>query len=451
MKHLLACSLLLCLRSPSGALSAASGSQQAATAPEGREFGVPGRTARARVWFERATGGGWQAFTSVSLDGRHFGPARATRYELELRFERFDPLERAVEVPNALRARTDSRLFVVQYWTQGIEDYRSVLRERGGEVLLFLANNANVVALEPARLAEVRALPFVRAVTRFHPAYKLEEELLAALREGQDGPIRVNMLTTRIGGHEPVIRWIEAHGGKVEEVARDAQFMSASIALGSVPELDALDDVQWVDRWGPPVAEMDIAREFHGANHVEAMFGLTGAGVRLEVFDEGFDTTHPDMQAFLIHNGNTVHEHGTCTSGIIVGTGLGNPDARGVAPDAFLIVSDFNLPYSGGTRNAHTAELVNPALPYPCLPQSNSWHSSPETDQYSSVAQNLDQILFGRNRFSILHGQANTGNQVCSPQAWAKNVISVGGMKHHNTLTRSDDEWDHGASIGPAM
>src|SRR5262245_56736838 len=67
----LACSLFLALGSSSGALPAASG-QQASRAPEGREFGVPGKAARGRVWFDRAADGGWQAFTSVSLDGRRF-------------------------------------------------------------------------------------------------------------------------------------------------------------------------------------------------------------------------------------------------------------------------------------------------------------------------------------------------------------------------------------------
>ncbi len=38
------------------------------------------------------------------------------------------------------------------------------------------------------------------------------------------------------------------------------------------------------------------------------------------------------------------------------------------------------------------------------------------------------------------------GNRNSRPEAWAKNVLSVGGVAHFNTLDRSDDSW----SIGPA-
>ncbi|MEU2491015.1 S8 family serine peptidase [Streptomyces sp. NPDC007883] len=46
--------------------------------------------------------------------------------------------------------------------------------------------------------------------------------------------------------------------------------------------------------------------------------------------------------------------------------------------------------------------------------------------------------------------QGNTGNRSARPQAWAKNVMSVGGTYHYDTLSRADDAWNGGASIGPA-
>lgn len=380
----------------------------------------------------------------------NFGPERETRYELELRYRRYDPLEGAVEVPEALRARPDGRLFVVQYWTQGLEDYRDVLREHGAEVLLYLAHNSNVVALAPAQLQAVRELPFVRAVTSFHPAYKLEEELLDGIRVGRSGTIRVNILTTRRGGHAPVIEWARAQGGTVDLVSEATCFMTASLPFGALPALAALDDVQWIDRWGSPEPTMNIAREFHRANHVEALFGLTGTGVRVEVLDIGCATDHPDLQGFLVHNGNSPRDHGTCTSGIVTGDGLGNPNARGAAPDAFLVVASVFFPYSGGNRHNHTAELVNPSLPYKCVLQSNSWYTLPGGSSYTSVTQDLDEILFDHQRFSILTAQGNTGDRKGSSEAWAKNGVSVGALFHNNTLSTDDDVWSGGASIGPA-
>src|SRR5437867_4423905 len=97
--------------------------------PARGEFGVPGRLSRGRVWSERGADGQLRTMTSVSLDGERFSPARVTRYELELRYRRFDPLTDEPEIPGSLRAQPDNRLFVVQYWTQGLEDYRDALRE----------------------------------------------------------------------------------------------------------------------------------------------------------------------------------------------------------------------------------------------------------------------------------------------------------------------------------
>ncbi|MCG8699896.1 MAG: T9SS type A sorting domain-containing protein, partial [Bacteroidales bacterium] len=49
----------------------------------------------------------------------------------------------------------------------------------------------------------------------------------------------------------------------------------------------------------------------------------------------------------------------------------------------------------------------------------------------------------------IFHSQGNTGNRSSRPEAWAKNVVAVGGFKHNNTASRSDDKWNRGGSIGP--
>ena len=120
-----------------------------------REIAIPASTNRARVWSEAG-----RDFTSVSLDGEHFHEPRAVDYALELRYRRFDPLEGEPRVPAELRATGANRLFVVQSWTQVLESYRTALRAAGAELLFYLHETSNVVALEPSELAGVRALPF---------------------------------------------------------------------------------------------------------------------------------------------------------------------------------------------------------------------------------------------------------------------------------------------------
>ncbi len=408
---------------------------------------VPGKQSFARVWTEPGPSGPETNYT-LSTDGKTAATVRNTNYDLLLRFGRFDPLARQPAVPAVLQANADNRLMIVQYWTQGIEDYRDALRSLGVEIHLFLANHANVVELPREAVAAVRSLPFVRAVVPFHPAFKLEEELLAAIQNRATGPIKVNLLTTRRGGQGPVGEWIEANGGTVEHVSRETYLMTVTLAAEKLPALAALNSVQWIDRWGEPGNDMDIARQLHGADHVRTQGNYQGQGVRGEVLDAGCVENHPDLQSFLVHNPNTVAAHGTCTSGITFGSGGGNAQATGCMPSGFLVIGNYDTGYAGGSRYNHSGELVNPGLAYKCVFQTNSWGNS-QTTQYNAFSQELDQILFDFQKLSITQSQSNLNNQFSRPEAWAKNIIAVGGINHQNTLTMNDDFWG-GASIGPA-
>ncbi|MBZ0171531.1 MAG: S8 family serine peptidase, partial [Phycisphaerales bacterium] len=51
----------------------------------------------------------------------------------------------------------------------------------------------------------------------------------------------------------------------------------------------------------------------------------------------------------------------------------------------------------------------------------------------------------------VLQSQSNNGSPDSRPEAWAKNVISVGGVQGRGTLDRGDDAWAGYASTGPAL
>lgn len=410
-----------------------------------RTLRVPEQAAVAQIWRD-----GDLTRYRLSVDGVRFAPPGVARFELLLRHGAFDPLAGVPPTATEFSAKSEHRLAIVQYWTPGLAAYRETVTRLGGEVLLFLGYQADVVELPPTAHDAVRALPFVRALLPYQPAYKVEPELLRETLAGATGKLRVNLLTMRRGPaeKEAVGRFVRERGGVVEHVSPQTWLMSVTIDRDVLPALAARNDVQWLDRWSAPETDMDLARAFHGANYVESQTGYTGQGVRVEVLDGGCDLTHPDMQNFAVHGTNTASDHGTCTSGIVVGTGAGNAAARGVMPSAHLVVGDYEF-FSGGSRYAHSQELQNPALALQCVLQSNSWGNA-RTTAYTSISQDLDAILFDLQRLSILQSQSNAGNQQSRPEAWAKNVISVGGIKHFGTLSKADDSWTLGASIGPA-
>jgi hypothetical protein len=204
---------------------------------------------------------------------------------------------------------------------------------------------------------------------------------------------------------------------------------------------------------------MDVVREISGANYLERVAGYTGQGVAGEALDKGFNINHRDFNAnpLILHSPDhhpSDQHHGSQVAGILFGSGAGDPRARGLLPDATrpIAASRVSLWGQNGVPNfnqryAHTRELVDPNLSYRAVFQTNSWgHST--TTSYNTISAEMDEILFDHD-ILITQSQSNTGNRNSRPEAWAKNIVSVGGVHGSDTLNRADDYW-RSASIGPA-
>jgi hypothetical protein len=164
--------------------------------------------------------------------------------------------------------------------------------------------------------------------------------------------------------------------------------------------------------------------------------------------DSELRATHNDFQANppIRHGavGGISASHGTSVFGIVFGTGVTNAAGKGMLPAGQGIFASYS---TLSNRYQHTARLLQPA--YEAVFQTNSWGSCCTT-AYGTQAADADTMLFD-NRIVLLQAQANTGNSSSDVIAFAKNLISVGGIRHQNTLTLADDA--HGGtsgSTGPA-
>lgn len=95
----------------------------------------------------------------------------------------------------------------------------------------------------------------------------------------------------------------------------------------------------------------------------------------------------------------------------------------------------------------HLAQIVDPALPYRGSFLSTSI-GSPQVSTYTTISAACDDALL-RVDIAVAVSMSNTGNSTARPQAWAKNVVAVGGIMHYDTLTREDDTASQ-SSLGPA-
>ena len=391
-------------------------------------------------------------WTAISKDGGDtWMQPKAMTDEIPLQAGTLVPNLTAPAVPKGLRAGEENRVFLVQFETQSLSVWRSRLRELGAEVLGYVPHNSHIVRMEPGLVSEVESQSFVRWVGPFEAAYRTSPGLLADLGDSDVLSRRFRLQTLVAGAEEKALlsREIRDIGGQVVLAIPDGYIVEALLTDNQALELLTSNHVQWIDEWSAPEEDMDIGRVIAGADYVlTSPGGYDGTGVRAEVCDGGVDTDHPDfINPVPIHGAvnSAGVNHGTCTYGINFGSGGGNAAATGMVPGAYGYFAYYSALID---RYTHTAQLVDPTLEYKCVYQSNSWGNS-TTLSYNSYSFELDDIIW-QSDIAIFQSQSNTGNQYSRPQAWAKNIVSVGGARHYNDSNSDNDAWANSASVGPA-
>ncbi len=452
--HVVVAPILVAVLAAGCALAPVPPEEEKGEAPRpSRVFQVPGSSAMIRVWSERSTGGRDVPHYEITDDGRVL-TKRATSYDLKLRNARFDPL--SGPDPGHLElgeAESTSKVYILQFWTQSLPGYLGELEAAGAEVLAFLPEHARIVRMTPEARRRVESMPFVRWVGPYRWLYRLDRPLCDAALAKHDLPearYNIQLFERGPGPQEALSRFIERNGGKVHARVKEGFRLEATLSFELLVRVANRDEVLFADPWAAPEADDPMAREIGGADYLERVAGFTGLGVSAEVMDSGLLATHQEFAGtILAHGPFGVSAHGTSTAGINFAKGVDDPLARGMVPDAQGIFAAYGSLNAAHSRYEHTAELLG--TPYFAVYQSNSWGSG-LTTQYTTLSAEMDDIIY-LNDFVILQSQSNTGTQSSRPQAWAKNVVSVGGIRHCTPLCSNDQSthtWTRGASIGPA-
>ena len=406
---------------------------------------VPVGAGFVRTWVDAG-----QPMVAISLDGQRVQRVVEQRGTIMLRYAEFDPAAFIPGVPAELQAVPESSAFIVQYISQPLEAYGDAIGRLGGTVERFLPDQAQIITIDPGMIDAVRALPFVRWVGEYHPAYKLDEPEIQRLTLGSFSDSftqRYSIQTLRRGNGSlaGLSQQVGEMGVRVDLESEPVGRLEAWLTDAQVLEIAQRSDVLFMDHRGEPELDVDLARIIGGANYVESVAGFSGQGVRAEVMDSGLFLGLQEFSGMdpapLLHGSVDSQSHGTAVFSIVFAPGV-NPQARGFLPDAEQsIMADYG---SLGDRYAHTARLVDPSGPYRAVFQTNSW-GAPRTTDYTTVSAEMDDILFDHN-ITILQSQSNSGSTPSRPQAWAKTTLAVGGINHQNTVDRSDDR--HGGSAG---
>ena len=337
-------------------------------------------------------------------------------------------------------------MFLVQFAGLPTEAGRNAITAAGGQILKYMPHDAYVVRMDARQSDAVRALGMVRWVGNYHPAYRLEPALLVPGVFAQLDPTVYNVVVADKHRDKPALaQQVAAIGGTVVNEQVGSILMTLQLTGPQLQQVAGFDEVLWIDRWTAPENDMDNARIQGGGNYVESQVGYTGTGVNAHIY-EGIEATHPDFTGTVtnVRSGGGADNHGHATAGIVFGNGSSNPAVRGMAPDC----NKFFTQYSSVTTSRWQvfSDLVNI---HNVSHTTASWGST-RTFFYTSISAEADDITFDHD-LAWTQSQSNAGNQDSRPQAWAKNVFSIGGVNHANNSNAADDSWANGgASIGPA-
>ena len=359
----------------------------------------------------------------------------------------YDPSSNELHLPAPMGVPAQNRLFLVQFQTQVLEQYQDLLRQQGVEILHYLPENALVVRGDRAQVEALRKQGCVRWVGDLQNGFKLDATLREFATSSATEPMQCNLVLSSKKDRERLAGQVKDLGGEVTDLCDGSVMIQAKLTPAQLLAVMDLDTVTWADPTTEIGYDMDNARIQGGGNYVETLGGFTGNGVRAEI-TEAFQETHPDFTNFagrvVVRGTNTTATHGHCTAGIVGGNGTNNAAARGMLPNATIIEGYYT---SSGAIYSQATGSTNPALPWRSMLATASWGSTPTT-QYTSISQSMDDALFDAD-FTRFNSQSNQGSQNSRPEAWAKNIISGGGVSHGNNSSPADDVWTS-ASYGPA-
>ena len=397
---------------------------------------------RTQVYSSALAGAACALLLGASAVGQEVRPS----HRLDLKYESFDPLVKQPTVPAAIRADASVHLYLVQFQALPTERDRAAVRSLGASIHTYMPENAYIVRMGAREAADVARLPSVRATTIYEPAYRLEPAVVAEIATDSAIPTRrYNLLVVdkRTDKATLAVR-IGQIGGEVVNMHDGSMLMEARLDRAQLMQVVQMDEILFVDRWQPVTYCMDNARAQGGANYVESVASYTGMGVKGHIY-EGVEFDHYDFNTPLtaVHTVNLAESHGHCTAGIVFGNGSSTPEARGLAPDGigfFTIVDTV-----GVSRYVTLGDLVTV---HGCTFTTASWTHGFSTT-YTNLDAYADEIIFD-HRIPWTQAHGNSGDNNAGVYSWAKNVLSVGGVRHGNNSDPSDDTWSFGASIGPA-
>lgn len=348
----------------------------------------------------------------------------------------------------------DLGLYIVQYESKIFPSYHDELTDLGVEIIKYVPDHALLVQTNPSLLEQIAERVHVRSVSRYDGAYKMAGVPRSLwLQPEAFSQARYDIVAINENHKAKVLQVAQKQGLPVVHTGEDSFAVTVFASLEQLEPLALSPFVLWIELAPTGIEEdMDIVHIQGGVQTLtQNTGGYKGQGIRGHVL-EGIYRDHKDFEktdfrdAPIAIGDDSANGHGQKTYGIIYGSGAGDISALGMMPMAQGFYTDSRFVFNKDSRYALTQELIED---HQVMLQTASW-GYPTTTEYTARSLEMDKIIFELDLI-VTQSQSNRGNRDSRPQAWAKNIISVGAVHHGNNTSFADDSWSKGnASIGPA-
>ena len=239
----------------------------------------------------------------------------------------------------------------IQFYSLPVESQKKELRAAGIELIDYIPNMAYTVAINKGLAASKLPALNVRSIFKF----TLKQKTVPALLAGNfptyavkaPGFVDVNVITYEKLSPQKIQAAFAALKITVLEDAPAFRRFTVRLPQSKVKQLVALAFVQWVEFIDPPNQLENLpGRTLHRVNILnDGIRNLKGDGINIGIWDGGAISPHLDFSPadrLTQVEASAVSDHSTHCSGTILGRGLRNPLAKGMAPNAKLYSYNFN-------------------------------------------------------------------------------------------------------------
>lgn len=347
---------------------------------------------------------------------------------------------------------------VIQFRSLPNDDLKKELIASGIRLIDYIPNYAYTASINTNFNNNILSTANVRSIFQFKP----EQKTTPALLKGN-----VPLHAMKVNGYADVtvISYerldVETVKNSMAEIAATVveempTFRSFTIRVPrkNLAKLIAMPFIQWVEPIDAPYQKENLlGRSLHRVNVLnDGVRNLKGDGINVGIWDAGEISPHIDFlpagRLTQVESG-TIESHSTHCSGTILGRGLIDPRARGMAPNAKLFSYDFD----GNIQTEMAA-----AIPANNLIVSSHSYGSTQTCgvngnavSYSATSRATDLNL---NNFPFhLHVHSSGNSQSSCTGGWST-ITSSGKTAKNNILVAnitSAEALSGSSSCGPVQ